>query len=153
MTGAPGPEAVACLVCQEQAGEVAVPGGNLLEDELVVAFHIPPVAGRVYLGHLLVSPRRHCPDFAALERAEAGAVGAAIAVCSKALKDLGAERVYVATVGHKLDHLHVHVLARWPGTPEEVPWHGIAEWAGARRGGPVEIEQTVASLRTLVARD
>ena len=118
----------------------------------MIAFHLPPRGGGVYLGHLLVTPRRHCPDFAALARTEAGAVGAAIADCSRALKKLGAERVYVATVGHGIDHLHVHVLARWPGTPEEVPWHGVDEWEGAARGGPAEIEQIVASLRTLVGR-
>jgi diadenosine tetraphosphate (Ap4A) HIT family hydrolase len=130
---------------------VDVPGGSLLEDGLVIVFHIPPQSGTSYLGHLLVTPRRHCPDFAGLDPAEAEAVGAAIATCSRALKDLGAERVYVATVGHRVDHLHVHLLPRWPGTPDDVAWHGVDEWAGARRGGPIEIETTVASLRTRIA--
>jgi hypothetical protein len=45
----------------------------------------------------------------------------------------------------------VHLLPRWPGTPDDVAWHGVDEWAGARRGGPIEIETTVASLRTRIA--
>ena len=94
---------------------------------------MPPLSGSSYLGHLLVTPRRHCADFAGLERAEAEAVGAVIATCSAALKALGAERVYLATIGHGVDHLHVHLLPRWPGTPDEVPWHRVDEWEGATR--------------------
>ena len=114
-----------------------MPGGNLLEGGLVIVFHTPPLSGGTsYLGHLLVTPRRHCPDFAGLERHEAEAVGAAIAAGSAALKALGAERVYVATIGHGVDHLHVHLLPRWPGTPVEVPWHAVDEWEGAAPGRP-----------------
>ncbi|MGD0439339.1 MAG: HIT family protein [Acidimicrobiales bacterium] len=140
-----------CIICQEQAGEVEVPGGYLLEDEDVVAFHVPPLSDRTcYLGHLLVTPRRHCPDFAGLDRHEAQAVGAAIATCSAALKRLGTERVYVATIGHRVGHLHVHLLARWPGTPDDVPWHAVDEWDGARRGGASEIALLVESLRVRI---
>jgi histidine triad (HIT) family protein len=141
-----------CLICSEQAGEVDVPGGNLLDEEGVVVFHVPPApAGTSYLGHLLVTPRRHCPDFAGLDRAEAEVVGAAIASYSAALKGLGAERVYVATVGHNIDHLHVHLLPRWPGTPAEVAWHAVDEWPGARRGAAAEIESMTAAVRALTS--
>ncbi len=47
-----------CLVCRELRGDVAVPGGFLLEDAATVAFHYPPLEevgnSRPYLGHLLV---------------------------------------------------------------------------------------------------
>ena len=114
----------------------------------MVAFHAPAGSGgTAYLGHLLVTPRRHCPDFAGLDRREAEAVGAAMAICSAVLKKLGAGRVYVASIGHRVDHLHVHLLPRWPGTPDEVPWHAVDEWDRARRGGASEIASVVASLR------
>jgi diadenosine tetraphosphate (Ap4A) HIT family hydrolase len=57
----------ACLVCAELAGEVSLPGGFLIDSEQVAVFHLPPVSGPVYLGHLLVVSRRHCPDFAGLQ--------------------------------------------------------------------------------------
>ena len=120
----------------------------MLENERVVVFHVPPPAGETsYLGHLLVTPRRHCPDFAGLDRGEAEAVGVAIAVCSAALKAIGAERVYVATVGHSVAHLHVHLLPRWPGTPRTsrgTRWMNGHRRAVARRR---EIASLVASLR------
>jgi hypothetical protein len=67
------------------------------------------------------------------------------------LKVIGAERVYVATIGHGIDHLHLQLLPRGPGTPEEIPWHGVDEWAGAHRGAASEIEAIVASLRSHIA--
>ena len=42
MTGVRETTPDACVICQQQAGEVEVPGGYLLEDERVVAFHAPP---------------------------------------------------------------------------------------------------------------
>ena len=122
----------------------------LADDDLVVAFHLPPSGtGTVYRGHLLVAPRRHRADFAALDPDEARAVGLAISRCSAALKSLGAERVYVATVGHRVDHLHVHLLARWPGTPAEVPWHAVDEWEGAPSLSAAGIEAFVSRLRAV----
>jgi hypothetical protein len=31
------------------------------------------------------------------------------------------------------NHLHVHLLPRWPETPTDVVWHAVDEWPGARR--------------------
>jgi diadenosine tetraphosphate (Ap4A) HIT family hydrolase len=102
----------------------------------VVVLHVPPQHdGLTYLGHLLVTPKRHVIDFAGLLDEEAAAMGIEIARWSAALKETGAERVYTATIGHEVDHLHVHLLPRWPGTPRQVPWHSVDEWSGARRVG------------------
>jgi diadenosine tetraphosphate (Ap4A) HIT family hydrolase len=122
---APEPVRHAWLICQDQAGEGDAPGGNLLEEDYVVVFHVPPGGGgSSYVGHLLVTPRRHCSDFAGLDRLEAEAVGAAIATCSAALKKLG-KRFHITTIGHGSDRLHLHLLPRSKGTPDEVPWHTV----------------------------
>lgn len=138
-----------CLVCQEHLGEVVIPGGPLAATKLTMAFHIPPIDdGIVYLGHLLVTPFRHVADFAGLDDAESGEVGVQIQRWSAALKRVGAERVYIATIGHAWDHLHVHLLPRWPETPREVRWHAVDEWEGARRGGFTEAAAIVEQLRS-----
>ena len=139
-----------CLICQEIAGTVAVPGGQLPTSPEVAAIHVPPLnAESVYLGYLMVCPRRHAEDFAALSSEEAAAVGVEIGRWSQALRGAGAERVYVAVVGHHVAHLHVHLLPRWPETPADVAWHAVDEWPGARRGGFEEAASFAIQLREL----
>ena len=124
-----------CLVCREVDGRVPVPGGAIVETPLAVVFHAPALdeGSLAYAGHLFVCPRRHAASFADLTDAEARDVGSAIARASAALRAAGAARVYVATIGHGVDHLHVHLAPRWPETPDEVRWHEVDEWPGARR--------------------
>lgn len=103
----------------------------------MVAFHLPPLPPQthdVFLGYLMVTPRRHSPDFAELADDEAAAMGRAMTRLSRALKSVGAERVYTLTVGHAWPHLHVHLVPRWPGTPDNVTWLHVDDWEGARRG-------------------
>ena len=71
------PEAVDCLICQEHDGRVPIPGGHLIANENVVAFHLPPMpeAPNPYLGYLFVTSRRHVPSFAELDSDEAAAMG------------------------------------------------------------------------------
>ena len=142
-----------CLICQEHRGEVALPGGPLISDENVVAFHCPPLptVPRPYLGYLFATSRRHVASFAELEMPEAAAMGVAIAALSAALQIEGAQRVYVLTIGHAWPHLHVHLVPRWPETPPDVSWMNVDEWAGARRGGAVEVAAMTRRLRSRVA--
>ncbi len=143
-------DATTCLVCREHSGDVALPGGFLLDNRHVVAFHCPPLPDheRPYLGYLFVTSRRHVPSFAELASIEAAAMGEAIGVASAALKSEGAERVYLATIGHGASHLHVHLIPRWPETPADIPWMRVDEWEGARRGGAEEVEAMTRRLRT-----
>jgi histidine triad (HIT) family protein len=131
------------------AGEVELPGGPLVDEELVFAFHVVPMehAPRPYLGHLMLVTRRHAPGFEDLRDDEAAAVGIGVARLARALREEGASEVYVARIGRHVPHLHVHVLPRWPETPPEVKWYEVDEWDGARRGGADEIAEYVESLR------
>ena len=66
-----------CFVCRKHRGETRTPGGPIYEDALVYAGHadIPDGHTTVYLGYLLVEPKRHAPGLADLTDAEAQAVG------------------------------------------------------------------------------
>lgn len=146
--------AAECFVCQKHRQQGALlPGGPVGQDDLVIVSHLAPAApdrsaGPVYLGHLLVEPRRHAPGLADLTDAEARAVGWWCTQASRALREAaGAEHIYAAVIGDKVPHLHIHLLPRYPGTPREYWWDRVDEWPDARRGTEPEIAEFVTSLR------
>jgi len=135
-----------CLVCHQHAAPP--PGGLLGDDPLTVTYHRPPPPGAdVYAGHLRVTSRRHAADLAALDPDEAAAVGRSASRWARALRAAGAVRVYSATVGHGADHLHVHLLPRWPGTPDDVPWHAVDDDPGGCRLDAAGVADLVGRLR------
>ena len=139
-----------CFVCEKQQAPDFDPVGG---DELVVVSHVLPDApgrgpGPVYLGHLVVEPRRHAPGLADITDDEAAALGTWVARASRALRAEGAEHVYSLVAGHQVAHLHQHLVPRYPGTPREYWWPPrMDEWPDARMGGYPEITQVVRGLR------
>ncbi|QDQ15510.1 HIT family protein [Streptomyces spectabilis] len=148
--------AAACVVCATHRGDALVPGGPVGEDDLVVVSHLSPPppdgpgrSGVVYLGHLLVEPRRHAAGLADLTNGEAQRVGLWCARAARALREAGgAEHVYAAVIGDNVPHLHVHLLPRYPGTPRAYWWHRVDEWPDAPRGGASEVAALVRRLRS-----
>jgi diadenosine tetraphosphate (Ap4A) HIT family hydrolase len=133
---------VACYICDKhQAGD-----GVIAADDLMVLGHVLPdlAGGPVYLGHLVVEPRRHVQGLADLTSGEAAALGRWAAAAAHALQ---AEHVYSSIVGHRIDHLHLHLVPRYPGTPRDYWWPRLDEWPAAPRGGNVEVTQLVAQIR------
>jgi diadenosine tetraphosphate (Ap4A) HIT family hydrolase len=141
-----------CLVCRKLSGEAAVHGGFVYEDELVAAFHAASVERPdepAYLGHLLVVTKRHVPGLSDLTDDEAGAVGVVATHLAGRLVDRsGADWVFSAVIGTRVPHFHYHLIARYPETPRDLPWHQVDEWEGARRGDPEEIAAFVEQLRS-----
>lgn len=145
-----------CLVCREHRLDVPVPGDHLVATDEVVAFHMPPwppPAEDVYLGHLLVTSRRHVMDFGDLTDHESAVAGQTISRLTRALRALGADRVYLAVIGHGVPHLHIHLVPRWPGTPDDVSWTEVDEWPGARRGDFAAATELTEQLRCMLVGD
>jgi diadenosine tetraphosphate (Ap4A) HIT family hydrolase len=142
-----------CLICQELAGEIDLPGGLVVDDELVAAFHIPPreAGGTHYLGHLLVVTRRHVDQLQDLTGEEAAAAMASAHRLACALREVRSpERVHLAVVGLGVPHFHLHVFPRYPGTPENLDWFSPDEWEGAPHGSAAEIAAAVEELRAAI---
>jgi len=145
-----------CFVCRKHEDAALMPGGPIAADDLAVVSHVSPCApgasgGVVYLGHLVVEPRRHAPGWADLDDDEGGAIGRWCARASRALvTEAGAEHVYSAVVAHRVAHLHAHLIPRYPGTPTELEWHRITEWAGGQ-GGEHEAAALGIRLRRALA--
>jgi diadenosine tetraphosphate (Ap4A) HIT family hydrolase len=139
-----------CFICRKQSGAIAVAGGVIYEDDLVYAGHagMSEDPDGAYLGYLMAEPRRHVRGLADLSDTEAGAMGRLVTRLSGALVGaLRAEHVYSFVLGHHVPHLHVHVVPRYPGAPEEYWGTRVDEWPDAPRGGGVEIAEVCDRLR------
>jgi diadenosine tetraphosphate (Ap4A) HIT family hydrolase len=139
-----------CPICAKQQGEVL--GGPIYQDELVYAHHVYNREGPTFLGYVRAETRRHAPSFAELTPEEAQAVGLLIARLSKAIKACtGADHVYAFFYGDHVPHLHVHVFARYPGTPEEYWRERVDEWSQSPKGGADEVAALAQRLRDYLA--
>ncbi len=108
--------ASSCGVCDEVAGRTIAPGGPIYDDgRWLVSHHTGPYTDP---GELIVKLRRHCESLAELTPAEAGALGpllgAAVAAIERAVRP---ERVYVASYGERVRHLHFFLLPRTTALP------------------------------------
>ncbi len=145
-----------CFICRKHRGEIHIPGGAIAEDDLVYAGHaqIRPGQTTAYLGYLMVEPQRHVPGLQELRDDEARALGSWVARLSRALvAEAGAEHVYAFVLGDQVAHVHVHVVPRYPGAPEEYRGPRVDEWPGAPRGGAPKIEALCDRLREWLASD
>jgi diadenosine tetraphosphate (Ap4A) HIT family hydrolase len=126
---------------------------EILGDEHAVVSHLVPEGEPVYLGYLFVEPRRHVAGLGELTPAEAASFGRLAADAAGALRrGEGAEHVYAAVIGHGVDHLHLHLIARYPGTPREYWWVRVDEWPDAPRGDAAAVAAVSARLRGAAAR-
>jgi histidine triad (HIT) family protein len=143
-----------CFICTKHRDiDRGAPGGALIADEHVVVSHLPlsTPAGDVssaYLGYLFVEPRRHVSELGDLNAEEAASFGQLAAVASASLEGEGAEHVYAAVIGHGVGHLHLHLIARYPGTPREYWWTRLDEWPDAPRADWRGVAEFVAKLRS-----
>ncbi len=143
-----------CFVCQKHRGDETTPGGAVYRDELTYASHIamPKRQDTSYLGILFVEPLRHVPGFGDLTPDEAERVGLVASRLARALQESeGAEHCYLHVLGHHVPHLHVWIVPRYPGTPEDLWGLRVGEWEDAPRGGPREIEALCERVRKHLA--
>jgi len=108
--------AESCSVCAEVAGTIPAPGGVVYRDEWwEVAHHTGPWTDP---GELIIKARRHVESLAALTSAEAAALGpvlrAAVAAVERVVRP---ERVYVASYGERVRHVHFFLLPRTTSLP------------------------------------
>lgn len=139
-----------CFICRKHRGEIVLPGGAIEQDDLVYAGHaqIRPGQSTAYLGYLMAEPKRHVTGLEGLTEEEARALGSLVARLSRALVATeGADHIYAFVLGDAVSHMHVHVVARYPGAPAEYRGPRVDEWPEAPRGGPAEIEAVCERMR------
>jgi diadenosine tetraphosphate (Ap4A) HIT family hydrolase len=105
-----------CNVCAELAGRVAAPGGVVFQDEWwQVAHHTGPYTDP---GELIVKARRHVESVAQLTDPESAALGPVLRAAVMAVERVvRPERVYVASYGERVRHVHFFLLPRTNSLP------------------------------------
>ncbi len=137
-----------CFICRKHRGEITIPGGAIYEDDLVYAGHLLPDPHSTYLGYLMAETKRHTPGLAELTDQEAQALGLLVTRLSRALKACEkAEHIYTFVLGHHVPHVHIHVVPRYPGAPQEYWGTRVDEWPAAPHGGDAEIAALCERLR------
>lgn len=140
-----------CLFCDVQRSQ---PSATVVyEDALAYVYH-PTDDAPCYLGHLILIPRRHAPDYASLTCEEAQAIGLLTTRISRAIKSgAGAEKVYAVFYGEVTPHLHIHLTARYPDAPPEYLRWNIEDWPDAPRGDAEAIAALCQKLRAVLASE
>ena len=105
-----------CSVCAEVAGHIVPPGGAIFENESwIVAHHTGPWTDP---GELIIKARRHCESLSAWTAAEAAALGPVLRAAVIAVERVARpERVYVASYGERVRHVHFFLLPRTRNLP------------------------------------
>jgi diadenosine tetraphosphate (Ap4A) HIT family hydrolase len=105
-----------CSVCAELAGRIPVPGGVVFQNAWwEVAHHAGPWTDP---GELIVKARRHVESLSQLTDPESAALGpvlrAAVAAVERVIRP---KRVYVASYGERVRHVHFFLLPRTASLP------------------------------------
>jgi histidine triad (HIT) family protein len=148
-------EAADCFVCSKHRAGDDAEGGVIYQDDLVYAGHVHTMGGAgAYRGHLVVEPRRHVHGIGLLDDTEAERIGwLTNRLAALLLAELAAEHAYSFVLGgapvtaRTPAHLHVHVVPRYPGTPEEFWGASITRWPDAPRVDATGMRALVAGLR------
>ncbi|MCM2980371.1 HIT family protein [Niallia circulans] len=133
-----------CFICDKHKGIIKTAGIPIYENEYVYVGHIDRKGKGSYLGHLMIDLKRHIPTLAEMTNDEAKAFGLIISRVSKALKETeNAEHIYALVSGNSVPHLHLHLIARYPNTPERY-WGPteLYDWPEA----PIANEEEMSSL-------
>ncbi|MEJ2208043.1 MAG: HIT family protein [Anaerolineae bacterium] len=145
-----------CLSCELLAGRRPVPGGTIWEDDFWrLESAVSPV---VWSGFLILKLKRHCEHLAELTPAEAAALGPAIrASCAALARVLAPAKIYVASFGDGVRHIHFWLLPRPRGTRPglhrallRLDLRGLVARLGVRRW--IVPDEEVADLAAQVRR-
>lgn len=109
-----------CFICKKHEGSIHVDGSVIYEDDILYVGHIDRKGDLNYKGHVMIDLKRHIPSLADMTLREAKAWGVMTMQVSRALRQVTqAEHIYTLVSGNSVPHLHMHVVARYPGTPRE----------------------------------
>jgi histidine triad (HIT) family protein len=138
-----------CFICDKHKGNIETAGITIFEDQYVYVGHIDRNGKPNYLGHIMIDLKRHVPTLAEMTMDEAKAFGVMMARVSQALKEVvKAEHVYALVSGNSVPHLHLHLVARYPNTPQDY-WgpNDVYDWEQAPMGDNQQVIELCEKLK------
>lgn len=104
----------------------------------------------VRVGHVLVGSPEHSESLHDSSPAAAAAMmGLAAEVAASIVQETGATKVYVAAIGDKDDHLHVHLVPRYETDANLGPFvFGASGWVGTFSDDPSAVTEN--ELKTVL---
>lgn len=101
-------------------------------------------------GFLIVKPIRHCEHIAHLSAEEAARLGPILQRTTQAvMKVVGAEKVYVVSLGELVKHIHFCIIPRCQGMPE----NGFAVLEGINSGNWACSDEKAAGIAARVRKE
>jgi diadenosine tetraphosphate (Ap4A) HIT family hydrolase len=129
-----------CGICAVSTGQREVPHGILYEDDLWVVRHSAPPYG--VAGWLTLQTRRHCPEPASFNDAEAASFGPTLRHFEGVLREItGALRIYTVAMGESFPHFHGHMVPRYAETPGDVKTYGVFLLSEKAAKGEVTVDE------------
>ncbi|MFS0559213.1 HIT family protein [Terribacillus sp. 179-K 1B1 HS] len=138
-----------CFICDKHANRLQVSGACIFENDYIYTSHIDKQGKPTYLGHIMLDLKRHVPQIGDMTEEEAAAFGIAMKQVAKGLQEVfWAEHVYTLVSGNAVPHVHMHIIPRYAGTPEEY-WGPmeVYAWPDAPFGGEAEIKHVTEKLQ------
>jgi len=129
-----------CLICEKHGQSTF----EIFRDAFLVVNHFVPHPDENdnYLGYYMIESRRHFKGIYDATDEEAAAIGQMMRALGKAMKTvLNAAHVYSFVMGDGIDHLHVHMVARYAAAPREYYGPKVDEWPSAPRGGAESVQK------------
>ena len=141
-----------CLACAIARGEARPPGGVVWRAD---GFVVHGVADPSPLpGWLVLTSERHVRAFDDLAHHELSRLGPLAARVARAQRAaLGAEHVYAFALGDVLRHFHLHLVPRFPGTPERLRGRRCFDATPGEARPADENEAAAAAVRQVLERE
>lgn len=139
-------ETESCVACQIVTGRLVPTGGVLRREH---GLHLHGVAGPTPVaGWVVVTVARHVRCLGDLTDDEAGHLARLASRVQRAQREvLGAETAYAVSLGEVVRHFHLHLIPRFPSTPERLRGPRIFQFAPDDAVPASAQEQAIATLR------
>ena len=129
-----------CRICAVSTGATEVPHGLLFQNDLWVVRHSAPPYG--VAGWLTLQSKRHVPEPASFNDAEAASFGPTLRYFEGVLREItGALRIYTAAMGESFPHFHGHMVPRYAQTPNDVKAWGVFDLSRQAAEGTVTVDE------------